>query len=137
MFVHIDWHRCSIHFWMPFVQACSCRFTHTEKGLNFLKIRIRKYILKKKKKKKKNVWLTWNASKKNCFINIYFMARYPIILQKILASSAIGNTALNPKGALAYLVQRDISLPMAGSLELDDLKGPFNPNHSMILLLGS
>jgi len=65
------------------------------------------------------------------------MARYPIILQKILAPSAIGNTALNPKGALAYVVQRDISLPMAGGLELDDLKGPFNPNHSMILLLGS
>ena len=38
-------------------------------------------------------------------------------------------------GALSNLVYREVSLPIAGMLELDDLEDPFqlNPTHSMIL----
>ena len=35
--------------------------------------------------------------------------------------------------ALSNLVQREMSLPIAGGLELGDLKDPFNTNHSMII----
>lgn len=39
------------------------------------------------------------------------------------------------EGALRNLLKREISLPIAGGLELDDLKVPSNPNHyySMVL----
>jgi len=36
-------------------------------------------------------------------------------------------------GVLSNQVWRKVSLPMAGGLELDDLKVPSNPNHSTIL----
>ena len=38
-------------------------------------------------------------------------------------------------GPLSNLVYREVSLPIAEGLELDDLKGPFlpNPNQSVIL----
>jgi len=36
-------------------------------------------------------------------------------------------------GALSNLIWWVLSLPIAGELELDDCKVPFNPNHPMIL----
>jgi len=41
-------------------------------------------------------------------------------------------------GALSSLVWREVSLPIAGVLELNDLKGPFQPQsfYDFSLLLG-
>ena len=36
-------------------------------------------------------------------------------------------------GAVSNLVQWELSLPIEGGLELDDLKVPSNPNHFMIM----
>ena len=53
--------------------------------------------------------------------------------RKVVDAPSLEALKTSPDGVLCNLVWRQVSLPIAGGLELDDLKVSSNPNHSMIL----
>jgi len=53
--------------------------------------------------------------------------------REAVAAPSLAGFKARLDGALSSLVWWKVFLPVASTLELDDLKVPSNPNHSMIL----